>query len=214
MIHYKSASDSIPHTILIRKLERMGITERALQLMSNYLSGRSQRLLCGSAPSEPNEIISGVPQGGSLSAYINDVLLLRNDQVDYLGYADDTCLLFSFKDVIDGRFMETELRKVMRWSTVNGMLLNAGKSCYMIFNLRNSTQRSPIKAHRYRCENESNCDCEIISNAQEARNLGVTKDEHLNWKPHLVNLIRKLPCAAVTIGKLNCCADRKTVIIV
>lgn len=218
MIDYTSAFDSIPHRRLIQKLQRMGITEKALQLTRNYLCGRSQRLRCGAAVSEPSEVICGVPQGGSLSAvlfiaYINDLLMLKNDQVDYIGYADDTCLLFSFKDEIDKRFMETETRKVMRWSMMNGMLLNAEKSCFMVFNLRNSARRSSIKAHNYNCDSELDCDCGQISNVQEAKYLGVTIDEHLSWKPHLTNLIRKLRSAAVTIGKLNSCVDRKTVTI-
>ena len=120
---------------------------KAQELLRRYLEGRTQRLTIGSMWSDTASISHGVSQGESpasilfISYHVNGLLLSRGDQdtVEYLGYADDTCLLFSEDEVIDRNLIETTIAKVMVWSKTNGLLLNAFKSVYMAFNLRNTS---------------------------------------------------------------------------
>ena len=119
MLDYSSAFDCIPHQRMIRKLERTGIADKALQLLPNYSKNRTQRLRCAGMLSDPEEIVCGVPQGGSPSAvlftiYINDLLKSSNVRTTYLGYADGTSLLFAFDKEVDFKVLEAEMRRVMR----------------------------------------------------------------------------------------------------
>ena len=71
------AFDSVPHDLLIHKLIKLGLQERNLSWLINYLRDREQRVIINAASSEPIIIESGVPQWGVPSGlffiqYIND----------------------------------------------------------------------------------------------------------------------------------------------
>ena len=164
------------------------------------------------------DLEGGTPQGGSMSAilfagYINDLLLYHRESVTYLGYADDTPIKFSFKESIDWHVVESEVSRVVKWSQENGMLLNAGKSNYMVFSLRGQDPQPPIKAHVPSCRGTPECQCDLILNVAEMKYLGMTIDEQINWKSHISAFIRKLRAAAVVIAKLSRAVNRKSTII-
>lgn len=193
--------------------------------MQDYFMERTQRLKVGRLYSDPAFIQHGVPQGGSLSSilfaiYINDLLKTENTAMKCLGYADDTTLLFSFNDRINWSLIDHELRKIMRWSQANGLLLNASKSNYIVFGFVRSIPRHPIKLHRTECAvypevvPYNNCSCGTIENVSSTKYLGVMIDEQISWKTHIANLVKKLRASAATIAKLSYTVDRRTTILV
>lgn len=134
-LDFSSAFDCVPHSRLIRKLECAGITGAALRVLSSYLSGRTQQLKGLGSKSDFTAVDRGVPQGGSLSSiffslYINDLLLRSNDVITDVGYADDISLLSSARREIDWKLLENVMRRVIKWSRVNELLLNVKKSNY------------------------------------------------------------------------------------
>ena len=75
------AYDCLPHDLMVTKLEAYGLTEKSLQLISDYLSYRKQRAKIGSAYSDWTNAIRGVPQSsifGTLlfNIFINDIFLV------------------------------------------------------------------------------------------------------------------------------------------
>ncbi|GAU87698.1 LOW QUALITY PROTEIN: hypothetical protein RvY_00510 [Ramazzottius varieornatus] len=58
------AFDRVPHEVLIRSLQDRGITGDLLELMADYLRGRTQRVT--SYYSEYSEVRSGIPRGSVL----------------------------------------------------------------------------------------------------------------------------------------------------
>ena len=56
------AFDSISHDLLIAKLNAYGLHQNALNLIHNYLFGRSQKTKVGSSFSDLLDILYGVPK--------------------------------------------------------------------------------------------------------------------------------------------------------
>ena len=57
------ACDSVPHYRLLTKLENMGITGSTLEIIRDFLSGRSMKSVVRGVGSTPRLVLSGVPQG-------------------------------------------------------------------------------------------------------------------------------------------------------
>ena len=78
---------------------------------------------------------------------------------------------------------------------VNKLHINMSKCCFIDFNDKNVIPDSNL------CLKINNV---VIKQVNEARFLGVTFDENLNWKSHIQKLSKKLSCSA---GILNLIKD-------
>jgi hypothetical protein len=73
----KKAFDTVPHDILLKKLEKLGITGTALNWFASYLSNRTQKVEVNSTLSDSKELNMSVFQGTCLGpilflCFIND----------------------------------------------------------------------------------------------------------------------------------------------
>ena len=82
------------HDFLIAKLHTCRLTFPALKLMQVYLQNRKQRTKVGTACSNWQDIIAGVPQGSILGPILFNILLcdrfLHQGNNYFTNYADDT----------------------------------------------------------------------------------------------------------------------------
>ena len=62
----KKAFDTVDHSILVNKLEKMGIRGKLLKWIENYLFDRVQKTFCNNLLSNTSNVICGVPQGSIL----------------------------------------------------------------------------------------------------------------------------------------------------
>lgn len=189
----KKAFDVIPHDLLIKKLEKLGIRGKAGELIKSYLKNRLQRtkiqndnqnggLTNDYQLSSPTVVKYGVPQGSILGpllfiAYINDLLKLNIDGT-ICSYADDTQLTFQAKNRHELFAKANKGFKVIReWMLDNMLTLNLDKTNYIDFSRKRTIDTFKI---------------DDIERKDRVKYLGVTFDDKLNWKYHIEFACNKL----------------------
>lgn len=183
-IDLAKAFDSVDHSLLLRKLERVGIRGTANKIIQNYLFARHQHIVANDISSNREYIRFGIPQGSNLSSllfivYVNDCLLLPLKGKMQM-YADDTIIIYSCNDPIELHSqMESDLNELNNWMYDNYLSFNAEKTNYMIF--RSSYQPDiildPITI------NNTN-----IMPTESTRYLGLMIDRCLKWDIHVRSL--------------------------
>ena len=69
-VDFKKAFDTVDHSILLAKMEHLGIRGIPLELMRSYLSNRMQYVVFGSSESAHRGVLVGVPQGSILGPFL------------------------------------------------------------------------------------------------------------------------------------------------
>lgn len=215
----KKAFDTVPHSILLRKLAKFGITGTALLWFTNYLSNRTQQVEINGTLSDSKDLNMSVFQGTCLGpilflCFIND-LPNATDLLAIL-YADDTTALDSDSNLttLVAR-IRTELTKLALWFKANKMALNTSKTKYIIFHVPNKKieqnitleidENIPGTAHN---PNLITAVERIHSrhdnyNSQAFKLLGVYLDEHLNFNHNTAMLANKLSRATFFINRVK-----------
>ena len=99
-------------------------------------------------------------------------------------FADDTNIYFQASDLFTlQKVMNRELRKIKNWLDASKLALNIDKTNYVIFHspARKLTEPVVLKFGHKK-----------IFQTDHVKFLGVLLDETLSWKPHLLELSRKL----------------------
>ena len=110
------AFDTLLHDLHVKKLEDYGGDSKVINLVTNYLSDRQQRVRLTGQHSSMKTIIKGVPQGSILgpilfNIFMNDVSYAMNECTVFT-YADDTQLFKSAKN-IDQLAISADLKRLM-----------------------------------------------------------------------------------------------------
>jgi len=110
---FKKAFDRVPHNRLILKLQGLGIDGKVLDIIKDFLVGRTFRVSVQGEFSTLKDILSGIPQGSVLGPLL--FILFINDLPDCLKssvkiFADDLKLIgnLSDKTVIDNDLKSLE----------------------------------------------------------------------------------------------------------
>ena len=114
------AFDTVWHEGLLFKLSLAGIKGQLLDLFSDYLDNRFQRVVVPGAQSDWIGIKAGVPQGSILGPLL--FLIYINDIVEDIGsiirlFADDTSLYLAVDNPIDAaNVLNSHLNKIHLWA--------------------------------------------------------------------------------------------------
>lgn len=198
----RKAFDCINHSMLLDKLENIGIRGNVLAWFKDYLSNRIQKVKVNNVWSTNTGLLDiGVLQGSIIGVllfliYINDFptsTLMRTFM-----FADDSTCLDKHRHLVE---LETtvnmELGKITDWFNANKMAINADKTKYMIFHPR---YKSIDYQMNIQIKDQINpslfVPLERISNSSVPddfiRSLGVLLDENLSFDKHVNSLKLKL----------------------
>ena len=122
------AFDKVWHEGVIFKLKQNGISGDLLNILTDFLSNRKQRVVLNGQVSTWTSVNAGVPQGSILGPLL--FLIYINDLSDNLSsngklFADDTSLFSVIHDVnIFAGELNEYLRKISEWAFQRKMIFN------------------------------------------------------------------------------------------
>ena len=190
------AFDIIEHKILMSKLQHYGVRGLLLQLLSGYLSNRSQKVLFNGKILKSLYLSCKVPQGSILGPlfliYVNDFPKCLTTGKPLM-FADDTNVFFS-KKTFKKLFAVTnqQLKNIDNWLTSGKLSLSIDKTNYIVFH----TPHSKIP------ENTN------LKQVQCITFLRVFVHENLNWKPHM-ELLQKIKVCYGIVRKIQPYLNKK-----
>ena len=127
-LDFAKAFDKVDHKIVLQKMKKLGIHGKIYQWIEAFLSNRYQSVIVNGAISEPQAVISGVPQGSVLGPTIFLILIIDIDEniLDSIvkSFADDTRATKGVKTKEDTFTLQNDLDKVYQWTDDNNMMLN------------------------------------------------------------------------------------------
>ena len=130
-LDFSKAFDKVDHTVVLAKLNQLGISGPIHRWIESFLTERYQTVIVNGVKSKPQKVISGVPQGSVLGPLIFLILIGDIDEkVLYCilkSFADDTRATKSIKNTTDVEILQKELEKVYDWTEENNMKLNDTK---------------------------------------------------------------------------------------
>ena len=190
------AFDTLPHDLIIAKLEAYGMSNDALKLISSYLTNRMQRCKIGSSYSDWVDILIGVPQGSVLgpllfNIFINDFFLFMED-VSVCNFADDTTIYTSDKSLINVvTKLEEDIENVIEWFQNNSLVPNPDKFQIMFLGAKSKIRLClDINGRK------------TISTS-EVTLLGITIDWKLQFNRHVEYLCEKARKKTATLMRLR-----------
>ena len=177
-LDFSKAFDKVDHAILLKKLHLYGIRGHILQWLTNFLTGRHQRVIIDGKMSGAIPVVSGVPQGTVLGPlmfvlYINDIFtVVKHSKLKV--FADDSKAHKNIKTSFDHQLLQEDLVAVVEWADRNNMELNESK-----FQLLQHGRNLDLKTD-YQLPSGKPLSLELV-----VKDLGVHIDEELTFRPHV-----------------------------
>lgn len=191
----RKAFDSVPHDLLIYKLERYGIRGKNLKWVKDFLRDRQQRVKISDVYSEPISVKSGVPQGGVISGLM--FILYMNDLPKCLKYvktsmyADDAKLFAPITHKYDEACVQQDLDELARWCLKWRMRLNADK-CFLLHYVPQNIQKNYPS---YFIEGRE------LNRKENASDLGVMIEGNLKFHEQVAKACKKATSQTNTIRR-------------
>ena len=200
-VDFAKAFDTVPHDVLLRKLEFYGIRGIINEWFGDYLSERSHFTVVDNEKSSSARVSMGVPQGSVLGPvlfllFVNDLPNFSNVLTSIL-FADDANIYLTGKD--PSKLITTanvELFKLYKWCLANRISMNSIKTLFIMFGNKPPSNLPPLTI-------KSGSSYEVIKRENKAKFLGVFYDENMTFKAHVNYLVQRLSRTSSLIYQLK-----------
>ena len=180
LLDLQKAFDTVDHSILLMKLEALGLSQDIIRWFHSYLSDCQQLVDVSGTFSSCAGIRCGVPQGSILGPllfliYVNDMSGAINNKL--LLYADDSAILVADKQISTiETILENELGTVSDWLIDNKLSLHLGKTESILF-----CSKQKLKA-----TSNLNMECKgtVIEPREKVKYLGAVLEQTLTGEKH------------------------------
>ncbi len=177
LVDYSKAFDHINHSLLITKLEVLGVPSILLEWIASFLNQRKQRVKIGDVTSQWITLNGGVPQGTKLGpllflCMINDLQV--STPTESIKFVDDTTLFEIFTRNHPSQ-MQSAVDELLLWSQNNDCKLNPRKTKEMITSF---SRTDPDVENLV-------IDGTVVDRVDTAKLLGVNLSSTLKWNAHI-----------------------------
>lgn len=178
----EKAYDTTWRRPILNKLKQWNIEGNMLAFVQNFLQNRTFRVRYGESLSNRKKQRNGIPQGSVMSVSlfliaINDAFADVNSPVGTNIFADDLLLFVRGKDKNHmQKMLQDSLHKLEKWTKTSGFNFSVDKTKCILFSKK--PRHRPVL----------NLQEQALEYTDEVKYLGVTFDERLTWKSHIVNL--------------------------
>ena len=210
-IDLRKAFDTVNHSILLKKIKKMGIQNDLYDWCSDYLNNRKQRTLANGINSEYLNINCGVPQGSVLGPLF--FLIYVNDIVNRIGkeniqlYADDTVIFINGDNEFE---IQNKLQNLLNifsyWCKENKLSINADKTKMVCFGTKQRIKK--VKKLKVSLMNT------FIQQVPSYKYLGITLDASLNFNLQIQQTMNKVSHKLYVISKLRQFLTTKTAVLI
>ena len=146
LTYIRKVFDSVPHKVLMEKLQQTGLNSNILAWVGNYVTSRKQMVVVNGSSLSDSNALSGVPQGSILGPllfliYIDDLtyLPISNGSHSVL-YADDLLLFCPLNGREDIQPLQDDISTIDKWVQQNHLTFNSAKcKCMVISRKRRPT---------------------------------------------------------------------------
>ena len=192
----KALFNTLPHDLLIAKLNAYGLSSSALDFLYDYLTNRKQRCKVGSSFSSWKDITSGVPQGSVMGPllfnfFLNDFFFFI-EKSSTTNFADDNTIYASGDNIEDVIYkLETDIENALNWFDANGMVANPKKFQLMFLGTKQRVKLCLKIGKKYCLSTPS-----VIL-------LGIEVDWRLNFNNHASNITEKAKNKSKSLARLR-----------
>ena len=170
---FSKAFDTVPHYRLLSKLENLGINGKVLDVVRDFLSNRTMRVIVEGKESEVKCVWSGVPQGSVLGTLL--FILFINDLPDNIKsklklFADDLKLI---GDVSCPDTIVEDLKELEKWESIWLLKFNPSKCKVMHVDINDN----PMLSY--------SLNGVVLQESEQEKDLGVVTHNSLLWNEQI-----------------------------
>ena len=190
-LDFSKAFDKVDLNILVAKLEKYGVTGKLLKWIDSFLRDRIQTVGVDHVLSSFRCVLSGVPQGSVLGPVLFLVYVIDLESSlsfsDALSFADDTKISNVIRTILDQANLQDDLCSVVKWASVNNMVLHDQKFELLCYTLRSSEslRELPFTASYYTYETPGGFS---LQPAASVKDLGVMLSADGSWKAQIAKV--------------------------
>ncbi len=185
-LDFSKAFDKVKHSILMKKLEHIGIRGNIHKWIENFFTERSQSVIVEGCQSKQSLVRSGVAQGSVIGPllfliYISDI----DHTIQYCtttSFADDTRLMGIIRSEEDYGRIREDLKTICSWAEANSMTFNSSK--FELLRYRSYTNE--IDNEQYTTPEGG-----VIVQKKQTRDLGVTVSDDACFDQQITDIVAK-----------------------